>query len=399
MRPHASINKQAETNAGISLRSIAASSFARLIAGAMLVLAVLIMPVAAQDPLPPPPLPVDSTPLNELLTDAERVSLASAKSDNRKRMEAYLKIGEARLNVAFTHAKNDNAPAAVKELDVYNKAMAEAGKAALGQKENKRKHSKKLEQTLYKHIKTLELIERNFPVERQPFAEDALKRAKDLRVQALNAAFAGEILKDPDELEEKKPPAKTNPPSNQLLEPVSQLNHTTRAVSLSFGRGTNYLRRAWLQIQGDYLTEEEDDRVREAQEPDKRIKVFMKIADRRLAAITGVAAPADKKSQEKAEQEKREWGAIPDQSRAELLRHYSRAIEECIVKLEDAYERNPKSSAIPKALAALRDATDKHLLILRSLTSQVNGEAEDAALRNAIEQAETANKGARDGLK
>lgn len=396
MRPHASRDKYAQASNRLSLRSSAASSFFRLLACAMLLLACAIITSAAQDPLPPPPLPVDSTPLHKLLTEAERASIETAGSDNKKLIEAYMKIGEARLSMALTHAKSDNSPAACAELDVYNKAMAEAGKATLGQKENKRKHSKKLEQTLYKHIKTLELIERQFPVERQPFAEDALKRAKDLRVQALNAAFAGDILTDPDELETKKPPAKTSPPSSNLLQPVSWLRNAPRALSPSLESRLGY---AEYQIPGDYLTEEEDDRVREAQEPDKRIKVFMKIADRRLAAITGVAAPTDKKSQEKAEQEKREWGSLPDLSRAELLRHYSRAIEECIVKLEDAYERNPKNSAIPKALTALRDATDKHLGILRSLTAQVNGEAEDAALRNAIEQAETANKGARDGLK
>jgi hypothetical protein len=245
------------------------------------------------------------------------------------------------------------------------------------------------------------VIERRFPVERQPFAEDALKRSKYLRVQALNAAFAGgEILKDPDEADKKAPPAKGGPPNdNQLLEPIAWRGKSLQTASLSFQYRANAvsLRR---QIPGDYLTEEEDDHVREAQEADKRIKVFMKIADRRLAAITGTAAqPTDKKAQEKAEQEKREWGELPKLSRAELLKHYARAIEECMVKLEDAYERNPKSSAISKALAALRDSTDKHLEILRSLNSQVNGEAEDVALRNAIDQAETANKGARDGLK
>jgi hypothetical protein len=69
------------------------------------------------------------------------------------------------------------------------------------------------------------------------------------------------------------------------------------------------------------------------------------------------------------------------------------------VKLEDAYERNPKSSAIPKALAILRDATDKHLEILRSFHTEVKGDSEERAWRDAVEEAETANKGARDGLK
>ena len=90
---------------------------------------------------------------------------------------------------------------------------------------------------------------------------------------------------------------------------------------------------------------------------------------------------------------------LPKLSRAELLLHYARAIKEGMAKLEDAYERNPKSSAIPKALAALRDATGRHLQTLRVLQSEMKDERESAALREAIDQAETANNGARDGLK
>ena len=66
-------------------------------------------------------------------------------------------------------------------------------------------------------------------------------------------------------------------------------------------------------------------------------------------------------------------------------------------KLEDAYERNPKSAALPKALAALREATDRHLQALRTLQPEIKDEKESAALRDAIEQAETANQGARNG--
>ncbi|HKS40269.1 MAG TPA: hypothetical protein VJX74_06610, partial [Blastocatellia bacterium] len=98
-------------------------------------------------------------------------------------------------------------------------------------------------------------------------------------------------------------------------------------------------------------------------------------------------------------EETREWGALPNLSRTQLLRHYARAIREGMAKLEDAYERNPKSSAIPKALTALLDATERHIQTLKSLEAGAKDEKELAALKDAIEQAETANQGARDGLK
>ena len=148
------------------------------------------------------------------------------------------------------------------------------------------------------------------------------------------------------------------------------------------------------------MTEEEDEHVREAQAADARTKVFMRIADRRLKAIVAPpASPAETKDPKKVEGEEREWGAVPKVSRVELLRHYARAISECMAKLEDAYERNPKSSALPKALAHLRDATDKHLQTLRALKPEMKTESELSAISGAIYEAETANKGARDGLK
>lgn len=312
-------------------------------------------------------------------------------------------------------------------MDIYNKAVAEAGKEAFALREGKRSVSKKVEQILYKQIKTLETIDRLFPNEREAFSDAALKHAKQLRVQALNEAFAsGGVLKDPAEEKkpESEPPPKEAPPKNPTIPPPLALRMLPIPSAATLQRKSWFVSHrlsvsaafrpsvpriietdfnaagAAVQIPGDYLTEEEDDHVREAQAADARVKVFMKIADRRMKALSGPAAPStDKKEQKKVEEEEREWGALPKLSRAELLRHYARAISECMAKLEDAYERNPKSSALPKALAMLRESTDKHLQVLRTLQSEIKSENEVAALRGAIDEAETANKGARDGLK
>jgi hypothetical protein len=47
----------------------------------------------------------------------------------------------------------------------------------------------------------------------------------------------------------------------------------------------------------------------------------------------------------------------------------------------------------------LREATDKHLQMLQKLKVEMKTEAEIAAISGALYEAETANKGARDGLK
>lgn len=389
-----------------------------LFAMAILLCVALLMlakDARAQDGMPPPPLPVDPTPLAELLSPTERAALAIEKNPKRV-AEMYLRFSDTHLELAMAAAKDGNTSKAERELDTYAKILAETTKTISSMQDGKRNLSKKMEQNLYKQLRTLESIERLFPAERVAFAEDAIKKAKQFRVQALNQAFAGgEVLKDPEAekpptntpLDKENSPAGDKPPQPSSLREASlnrgsgyrfAFNQSDRGSA--FG-GLHYVAtRASFQIPGDYLTEEEDEHVREAQKPEDRIKVFIKIADRRLIALTGapVAAP-DAKAQKKLEEEAREWGVLPKLTRVELLRHYTRAIEEGMAKLEDAYERNPKSSSIPKALASLRDATDRHIQTLQSLESGAKDESESSALKSAIEQAQYANKEARDSLK
>jgi hypothetical protein len=361
-----------------------------------------------------PLLPVDPTPLVELLSPAEKALLADSHNP-KKSVEQYIKISESHLDSAMGATKNGDPRTAERDLDIYNKAMAEACKAAFSMQDGKRAVAKKIEQSLYKHIRTLESIERLFPNDRGPFAEAALKHAKRLRVQALNEAFAGgDVLKDPEaEKKEKHKAPDGTSKMTILLHPADARLSTLMAGAAfklrqrqshynaaRFAGSSHAIQRGSSQIPGDYLTEQEDEHVREAQKADERIKVFMKIADRRLAALKGDAVqPMDAKAQKRLEQEEKDWGTLPKMGRADLLRQYSRSIEECMAKLEDAYERNPKSSSIPKSLAALRDATDRHLETLRALSPDMKTDREIGAMRDAIDQAETANKGAREGLK
>jgi hypothetical protein len=355
-------------------------------------------------------LPIDPRPINQLLSEGDRVVLAEARGP-KKIVDAYLRIADSHLQSAFDSIKLNDHNTSERELDIYNKAVAEAAKDTFALTEGKRNVSKKVEQTLFRQIKTLESIDRLFPSEREGFPDAALKHARQLRVQALNAFASGEILRDPEaEKKQDEPPAKSPQRESTLRLPLAPRGGALQRRADFERPRVDQLARlniastkaasASLQMPGDYLTEEEDNHVREAQAADQRVKVFVRIADRRIGAVTGLAAvPAEKKDRKKVEEEERDWGPVPKVSRAELLRHYARAISECMSKLEDAYERNPKSSLLPKALTLLRDSTDRHLQTLRTLEPEMKTESEHAALRDAIDQAETANKGARDGLK
>ena len=136
----------------------------------------------------------------------------------------------------------------------------------------------------------------------------------------------------------------------------------------------------------DHLTEQEIEKVRDAQAIDERIVVFIKVADRRLLVLT-TPNPTQKKKEEE------EWGPLPTGTKLELLTDYKRILEEAEEKLDDAYERGAKNTLIPKALSKFKEAVTRHIVQLRALAQQTTDPKEQRALAEAIEEAETVTKG------
>jgi hypothetical protein len=351
-----------------------------------------------------PPLPIDPTPIKDLLSDSERAAIAEARL-HKKTVDAYLNISDAHLEAASKATDEGGTGEAERHLDISTKSAAEACRIAFDPGGSEAKPGsraalgKRIEQHLYAQIRKLEGIQRRFPIERAGFADAALDAAKKLRNHALNETLAlGEVL---PEHSGKKREVDSSPPPEFL-----QFNFRgsgSGLIASSAPRAVSY------QESGDYLSEDEEDAVKEAQDIDKRAKLFMKIADRRLAAATRTTDvpasvkpdPADRPHElRKGEaDDSREGNSLDKLSRFELLRHYSRAIEELMDKMEDAHDRNPKSSALKRALNILADGTDRQLKTLHSLQGDMKDEAEDRALRDAISKADEANKGAREALK
>ncbi|RMG50777.1 MAG: hypothetical protein D6723_11720 [Acidobacteria bacterium] len=138
----------------------------------------------------------------------------------------------------------------------------------------------------------------------------------------------------------------------------------------------------------DYMTEQEADRVREAQRIDWRVRVFMKIAERRLMVV-------ESPELEQSKREEARWGPLPVGSAAEMLDQYRRAIEETIINFEDAYDRNPNDKYILKALTIFRQHIEDHLERLRALRSQITDMATRQALERTLEDVELAYEDAR----
>jgi hypothetical protein len=359
----------------------------------------LMPPAAAQDK---PPLPVNPTPLKDLLSAQER-SLVGAARNNLKLIDVYLDISDKHLQAADTAADSGDFSTAENELDIYSKAATEASNIAFSGSENKSKLGKRIEQRYYLQIRRLETISRRFPADVAGYPDAALEHTKELRAHALNQTLAvGQVLvesKDRREQPEKKNPEGTRepPPNDPPGKTPSEPPLKKPQYFLSPGSTTGHAQA------GDYMTEQENEDIREAQEIDSRIKVFMKIAGHRLALLTHTSdedsgKKLTKKFSKPSEQEEKDQLALSKLSAAELLHHYSRAIQETMDKIDDAHERNPKSSALTKALVTLRDATDKQLSVLHSLEAGAKDQPQADALRQAIKDAEEANKGAHQAL-
>jgi hypothetical protein len=353
-----------------------------------------------------PPLPVNPTPLKDLLSADEHSQVAAAHN-NLRLIDVYLDLSDKHLQAADSASDAGDFSTAEKELDIYSKAAAEASNIAFSGSENKNKLGKRIEQRYYLQIRKLETIGRRFPAEVAGYPDAALEHTKELRAHALNQTLAvGKVLvesKDGREGEKKNP--ESNKEGNKETRPADPQGKQPSEPPLKkpqyfLSPGATMTSRPQA---GDYMTEQENEDIREAQEIDSRIKVFMKIAGHRLALLTHTPdeepeKKLTKKFSKPSEQEEKDQLALSKLSRTELLRHYSRAIQETMDKIDDAHERNPKSSALSKALVTLRDATDKQLSILHSLEAGTTDHAESDALRQAIKDAEEANKGAHQAL-
>src|SRR5712692_6897593 len=103
----------------------------------------------------------------------------------------------------------------------------------------------------------------------------------------------------------------------------------------------------------DHLTDKETDLVRDNQELDKRIEVFIKAADRRFAIINGLAQPVAK-NPAKGDQD---WGEPPKGSRAELLGDIAGILDEAITNIEDVSRHDHRNPLISKSLRKLTVAS------------------------------------------
>jgi len=125
----------------------------------------------------------------------------------------------------------------------------------------------------------------------------------------------------------------------------------------------------------DYLTEQEGELVREAQELDLRINVLIKAIDRRILILNN--RQTELKDLEK-------WGE-PKGTRAQLLYDISKILLSAIDNLEYVAEKDAKNKLFSKSLHNLADASRKFLPQMEIYKSQTTDKMEQAAILTSID--------------
>ncbi len=130
----------------------------------------------------------------------------------------------------------------------------------------------------------------------------------------------------------------------------------------------------------DHLTEQEVELVRDAQQIDERMKVFVKAIDRRWLVINN-----DNSQAKQVEKDVNSWGELPTGTRAQLLKDIEKLLDEAISKIDDVASRDLKSDFFPISVHILADGASKFLPQLKAQLDKSTDEKEKGSILGAIE--------------
>ncbi len=130
----------------------------------------------------------------------------------------------------------------------------------------------------------------------------------------------------------------------------------------------------------DHLTEMEVELVRDAQQIDERMKIFVKAIDRRFLALNNITA-----QNKSIEKDLDRWGELPTGTRQQLLSDIEKLLDEAVSKIDDVASRDMTSDFFPNAVHILADGAGKFLPQLKSELDKSADEKEKGAIIGAID--------------
>lgn len=131
----------------------------------------------------------------------------------------------------------------------------------------------------------------------------------------------------------------------------------------------------------DYLTNEEVELVREAQEIDRRVEVLAKAIDRRFLVLTN-----DQTQSKQVAKDSDKWGELPTGSRGALLWDVEKILQKAIDDIDDvAAHSKTDEKLFPKAIFKLADACHDYIPKLKTQYDQSIDEKEKGSILGAID--------------
>jgi len=131
----------------------------------------------------------------------------------------------------------------------------------------------------------------------------------------------------------------------------------------------------------DNMTDKEDMQVREAQELDLRMKVYVKIIDRRLSAIFNPNATPTKETQKDLDI----LGELRTGTFNDLFWDIQKTLDEAILKIDDAAERDINNPLFGKAVHILADGCQKWGPQFKSGMDKSSDEKEKGLILGSLE--------------
>lgn len=136
--------------------------------------------------------------------------------------------------------------------------------------------------------------------------------------------------------------------------------------------------------QRDNLTFEEIEMIRDEQELDKRMEIYIKAIDRRLMVLKNTTAANTKDTEKDSDK----WGALPKGTKAELLSDIRKILDETIDKVDDVYERDPKNDLIPWSVHLLANGVRRFIPELQKLKETTTDPREIGLINSSLDSCE-----------
>ena len=146
------------------------------------------------------------------------------------------------------------------------------------------------------------------------------------------------------------------------------------AVSVFFQTSANAQRR-------DHLTDEEVELIRNYQEIDKRMEIYLKAIDRRFIVLNKTEAANNKQIGKDSDK----WGELPKGSRTELYSDISKILDETISKIDDIAAHDMENKLLPNAVHTLADGCRERLPQIKLFLDSAESPAQRGTMLNSIE--------------